>query len=231
MTSEHISVDDLLLAHAAGRLPEPVGLVVATHIALAPERQSAYREYEAIGGAMLQDLRPAALSAGAFDRLVARLDDEGDAIRVPTGSSARAGIARAENVREGGAVDASIPAPLRDYIGGPIDELPWKHYGAVSEASLSLDEAAYRTRLIVLKAGRSVPKHTHDGQEITVVLKGAFNDGIGRYGRGDISIADAHVDHQPVAEASQDCLCLTVTDAPLRLTGTFSRFLNPFLRF
>lgn len=223
MTSEHISVDDLLLAHAAGRLPEPVGLVVATHLALAPERQSAYREYEALGGAMLEDLRPAALSAGAFDRLLARLDDEGEAIQVAAG--------RPDHGQRDSEVDASIPAPLRDYIAGRLDDLPWKHYGAVSEASLALDETTYRTRLIVLKAGRSVPKHTHDGQEITVVLKGAFNDGIGRYGRGEISIADAHVDHQPMAEANEDCLCLTVTDAPLRLTGTFSRFLNPFLRF
>lgn len=226
MTSEHICVDDLLLAHAAGRLPEPVGLVVATHLALAPERQSVFREYEAVGGAMLEDLQPVAMSDGAFDRLLARLDDEGEPILTAAKRSERGNGDVATF-----AGDPPIPAPLRPYIVGSLADLPWKHYGAVSEASLSLDETTYRARLIVLKAGRSVPKHTHDGQEITVVLKGAFNDGIGRYGRGDISIADAHVDHQPMAEAGEDCLCLTVTDAPLRLTGTFSRFLNPFLRF
>jgi putative transcriptional regulator len=225
MTSEHICVDDLLLAHAAGRLPEPVGLVVATHLALAPERQSAYREYEALGGAMLEDLQPAALSDGAFDRLLARMNDE----KEPMLTGAKA--AEQGTIVGSAAGDPPIPAPLRSYIGGSLADLPWKHYGSVSEASLPLDETTYRARLILLKAGRSVPKHTHDGQEITVVLKGAFNDGIGRYGRGDISIADAHVDHQPMAEDGEDCLCLTVTDAPLRLTGTFSRFLNPFLRF
>jgi putative transcriptional regulator len=216
MTSEHITVDDLLLAHAAGRLPEPVGLVVATHLALSPSRRATYGEYEALGGAMLDDLAPAELCADAFDRLMARLDEDDEPIR--TGSSADT-------------ADPELPAPLRSYVRGRLAELPWKHYGSVSEAQLPLDESVYRTRLIVLKAGKAVPKHTHDGQEITVVLKGAFNDGIGRYGRGDIAIADAHVDHQPMAESGQDCLCLTVTDAPLRLTGTFSRFLNPFLRF
>ena len=30
--------------------------------------------------------------------------------------------------------------------------------------------------------------------------------------------------------AGEDCLCLAVTDAPLRLTGRFTRMLNPFLR-
>lgn len=220
MTSEHITVDDLLLAHAAGRLPEPVGLVVATHLALSPSRQAIYREYEAFGGAMLEDLPPAALSAGAFDRLMARLDDAADA-----GFDARATKPSARST------DPDLPAPLRAYVAGRIADLPWKHYGGVSEANLPLDETTYRTRLIVLKAGRAVPKHTHDGQELTVVLKGAFNDGIGRYGRGDLSIADGHVDHQPIAELGEDCLCLSVTDAPLRLTGTFSRFLNPFMRF
>jgi putative transcriptional regulator len=219
MTSEHITVDDLLLAHAAGRLPEPVGLVVATHLALTPSRQSAYREYEALGGAMLEDLPPADLSAGAFDRLMARLDDDAEPIKATPADATRDGV------------DLEVPAPLRAYLHGRLADLPWKHYGAVSEAALPLDESVYRTRLIVLKAGKAVPKHTHDGQEITVVLKGAFNDGIGHYGRGDLAIADAHVDHQPMADPGEDCLCLTVTDAPLRLTGTFSRFLNPFLRF
>jgi len=222
MTSEHITVDDLLLAHAAGRLPEPVGLVVATHLALTPSRRETYREYEALGGAMLDDLAPAALSDGAFDRLLARLDDDAessDAERATAAGSPR------------DAVDPELPAPLRAYVHGRLADLPWKHYGGVSEAPLPLDESVYRARLVVLKAGKAVPKHTHDGQEITVVLKGAFNDGIGHYRRGDIAIADAHVDHQPVADPAEDCLCLTVTDAPLRLTGTFSRFLNPFLRF
>jgi putative transcriptional regulator len=222
MTSEHITVDDLLLAHAAGRLPEPVGLVVATHLALTPSRQVIYREYEALGGAMLEDLAPAELSEGSFGRLLARLGDDAEPIRTRP--------ARPVSVRHD-SVDPEIPAPLRAYVQGRIADLPWKHYGGVSEAKLSLDESVYRTRLIVLKAGKAVPKHTHDGQEITVVLKGAFNDGIGHYGRGDIAIADGHVDHQPIADADEDCLCLTVTDAPLRLTGTFSRFLNPFLRF
>ena len=226
MTSEHITVDDLLLAHAAGRLPEPVGLVVATHLALSPKGHAIYREYEAVGGAMLEDLAPAELRSDAFEQLMARLDDEVEPI-----VAHRVSEAKRPRSRRGADGDAALPAPLRAYVRTRLADLPWKHYGGVSEAALPIDESTYRTRLIVLKAGCAVPKHTHDGQEITVVLKGAFNDGIDRYGRGDLSIADGHVDHQPVAELGEDCLCLTVTDAPLRLTGTFSRFLNPFMRF
>lgn len=219
MTSEHITVDDLLLAHAAGRLPEPVGLVVATHLALAPESRSVFREYEAFGGAMLEDLTPVELSQGSFDRLLRRLDDEVDQPFLTNRFVEAQGSC------------SELPMPLRSYVPEGLDGLAWKHFGAISEAKLPLDDSTYRARLIVLKAGKAVPKHTHDGQEITVVLKGAFHDGIAHYARGDISIADAHVDHRPVADLDEDCLCLTVTDAPLRLTGTFSRFLNPLLRF
>jgi len=219
MTSEHITVDDLLLAHAAGRLPEPVGLVVATHLALAPESRSLFREYEALGGALLDDLPPVDLAPNSFERLLARLDDEGDDAPLPE---------RSPRVK---AVSGELPSPLQAYVPRGLEDLSWNHFGSVSEAKLPLDDSTYRARLIVLKAGKAVPKHTHDGQEITVVLKGAFHDGISHYSRGDISIADAHVDHRPVADPDEDCLCLTVTDAPLRLTGTFSRFLNPLLRF
>lgn len=218
MSTENITIDDLLLAHAAGRLPEPVGLVVATHLSLAPSNRRVYREYEALGGAMLEEIEPANLAPGSFERLLARLDeDECDADIFAEAPPSM--------------LSSELPAPLRPYVPSGLDSLPWRHFGAVSEARLSIDDSTYRARLIVLKAGKAVPKHTHEGQEITVVLKGAFDDGLAHYARGDIAIADAHVDHRPVADADEDCLCLTVTDAPLRLTGTFSRFLNPLMRF
>ncbi len=208
--SERLTVDDLLLAHAAGRLPEPVGLVVATHLALAPAQRRVFREYEALGGAMLEDLPPAELGQGALERLLDQLDDSIELAVPPP--------------------DGELPAPLRAYVKGRVADLPWRHFGSVSEAVLPLDQSIYRTRLIRLKAGRAVPRHTHEGQELTVVLEGAFHDGIDGYGVGEIAIADPHVDHQPQALGDDDCLCLAVTDAPLRLTGRFSRFLNPFLR-
>ncbi len=75
-----------------------------------------------------------------------------------------------------------------------------------------------------------MPVHTHEGTELTLVLAGAFSDAHGHFLRGDVAEADASVEHQPVADPGEDCLCLAVTDAPLRLTGPFGRLLNPFLR-
>ncbi|MEQ8255670.1 MAG: transcriptional regulator, partial [Roseovarius confluentis] len=36
--------------------------------------------------------------------------------------------------------------------------------------------------------------------------------------------------HTPVAEVGADCICLAVTDAPLRFRGFIPRIAQPFLR-
>jgi putative transcriptional regulator len=213
--SEHLSVDELLIAHAAGKLPEPVALAVATHLALNPAARARYRRYEALGGVLLDELPPAPLAADSWDRLLGRLDDaidEDEPLMPAQGCHV-------------------LPRPLRDYIPGSLDALRWRNYGTAAEAELTVRAPGYRTSLIRVRAGRRVPRHTHEGNELTVVLEGAFHDETGHYRRGDLAIADSSIDHRPMADEGQDCLCLAVTDAPLRLTGLFGRLLNPFIRF
>ncbi len=61
------------------------------------------------------------------------------------------------------------------------------------------------------------------------MLEGSFTDETGRYARGDVSVADPEVTHQPVAGRECDCICLAVTDAPLKMTGPLGRILNYFV--
>ena len=214
--TETQNVDDLLIAHAAGKLPEPVGLAVATHLALNPTARERYRRYEAVGGLLLEELEPDELAADAWQRLEARLDAEEAAPELDCRAVA---------------ADLIVPQPLRAYLPGPLDSLRWRNYGAAAEVELPIKAPGYRTTLIRVRAGRQVPQHTHEGSELTVVLEGAFSDATGHYVRGDLVIADGTLDHCPIADPDRDCLCLAVTDAPLRLTGRFGRFLNPFIRF
>jgi putative transcriptional regulator len=62
------------------------------------------------------------------------------------------------------------------------------------------------------------------------VLQGAFRDDAQRFARGDIEIADQADQHTPVAEAGEDCICLAVTDAPLRFNAMIPRLLQPIFR-
>jgi putative transcriptional regulator len=214
--TEHLSVDELLIAHAAGKLPEPVALAVATHLALSPAARARYSRYETIGGVLLEGLQPASLAEGAWGRLLGRLDDETD--DPPPAATVESG-------------EQLLPRPLRDYLPGPLESLRWRSYGNAAEVELPLRTPGYRTTLIRVRAGKMVPQHTHEGNELTVVLEGGFHDETGHYQRGDLAIADSSIDHRPVADEDGDCMCLAVTDAPLRLTGLFGRLLNPFIRF
>ena len=86
-----------------------------------------------------------------------------------------------------------------------------------------------RHRLLFIPAGTTVPDHSHGGMELTLVLKGAFSDEQDRFARGDIEIASEDVQHTPIADISEDCICLAVTDAPLKFKGLLPRLVQPFV--
>ena len=88
----------------------------------------------------------------------------------------------------------------------------------------------HSTRLLWIRASAAEPRHTHEGVELTLVLKGGFHDAHGHYRCGDVEGADKDVDHRPVADDDEDCLCLAVTDALLQLTSPLGRLINPFVK-
>jgi putative transcriptional regulator len=84
-------------------------------------------------------------------------------------------------------------------------------------------------RLLRIPAGKPVPEHGHGGRELTLVLSGSFHDGEKLFARGDLDEADASVQHQPVATPDEDCICLAVTDAPLKFRSWLVRLVQPVL--
>jgi putative transcriptional regulator len=81
-----------------------------------------------------------------------------------------------------------------------------------------------------IKAGRSIPSHTHRGPEVTLVLDGGFSDQRGHYSRGDVCVADDTVEHRPVADPDGECLCLALSGGPIRFKGWLGSLLAPFMR-
>lgn len=211
--TDDLTVDELLFDHAFAKLPEPVALVVSTHLSLSPAGRARYAACRALAGALLETVEPVPLSSDAWSRLE-RAIERADPIRVEAAP----------------ATDPRVPPPLRRFAPNGFESLPWRNLGPLQEVELPLAAAGYRTRLIRLSAGKRVPRHTHEGHEYTVVIEGGFRDEQGHHLRGDLVIADPSIDHRPVADEDGDCLSLTVMDAPLRLTGPIGRLLNPLLR-
>lgn len=228
-TPVHHAPEELLFDYARGALNAPAALVIETHLALDPESRSHVKDYDCIGGLLLEDLEPVEVDPDCFAKVMARLeqDDERAQTAVPAEDTAKDDGA--------GEADSLLPSPLRRYVGEGLDSLPWRRVmSGLEEADLEAGEEGdtqWRLRLMRIAPGTSVPQHTHKGVEYTLVLQGAYRDESGRFARGDLQVADTEVDHRPVAEPGEPCLCLVLTDAPLRLTGTFGRFLNPFIRY
>lgn len=214
----HHPEEELLLDYAAGKTAQAASVLVATHLALCPECRRKVRGYEALGGVLMESEPPVAMAGDAFAAVMSRLDqvweEEAPAPRL--------------------AVDAEtlrlVPEPLRGFLSAGIDALPWKTRGlGVHEAVLDLGDPSVRSSLIRIAPGRRVLSHTHGEVERTMVLKGAYNDSTGRYARGDVAIGTPDLDHTPVAEMGEECICLTVVEGGLRFTGRFSRLLNPLM--
>lgn len=209
---------DLLLAYAAGTLAEGPGLLVATHLALCPLCRAEVAGMEAIGGALLSDGEPVtAVSDGLLSDVLARLDGPPLAEAPRRRHHAMPGLAPV------------LPEPLRSYIGGDVDQIRWRRtIPGLHEADVTCSGGS--VRMMRIRPGKGMPRHTHGGDEFTLVLAGGFTDAGGHYLRGDFAATDPTVDHRPVADDGVDCICIAFTDAPLRLTGRFMRWLNPFMR-
>ncbi len=213
MTIRHHLSDQLLMAYAAGQLPEAFNLIVATHVSLCDECRAQAGSYDAVGGALIEEIDEIAMGEAALEAALARIE------ALPQAT-------RAEPLRRAGI----FPAPLADYVGGDLSAVRWRRIGGgVKQAILPTARDA-TARLLFIPAGTAVPDHGHKGIELTLVLQGAFADQNDRFGRGDIEIADEDVEHTPVALAGEDCICLAVTDAPLRFLGLIPRLAQPLFR-
>lgn len=215
-TPHHHPDSDLLLAYAAGTLAEAPSLVIAAHLALCPHCRAEVAGMEAIGGALLSADAGTAVSDALLSDVLSRLDGPPPA-EAPRRRKAPVGPAPV------------LPEPLRSYIGGDIDHIRWRRtIPGLHEADIRC--AGGSVRMMRIRSGMGMPQHTHRGDEFTLVLAGGFSDDTGHYLRGDFAATDPTVDHRPIADDDGDCICIAFTDAPLRLTGRFLRWLNPLMR-
>lgn len=221
MTITHHLSESLMMAYAAGTLPEAFSLVAATHISMCDECRAWLGAHEAVGGAILE-AGAAPMAEGSLDAVMARLSDP----FWPPEAARRAAPPGGRAAPE----PPEPPEPLRSYIGADLSAVRWRRLGmGVRQAILPTGPGA-SARLLHIEAGRAVPDHGHRGMELTLVLQGSFHDGTERFGPGDLEIATQDLHHMPVAEPGADCICLAATDAPLRFTSVLPRLMQPFFR-
>jgi putative transcriptional regulator len=212
LTFVHHLDDATILAYAAGTLGEALSVAAACHISMCPECRTAVRKAEALGGEILDDLQISEVSDMCRAATLASLDDR---------------IAVKPAI-----VKSDMPSPLQRLLGGQdFAQLRWRKKApgvAVYELPLSKN-AKGSLKLVSIAPGMTMLEHGHGGEELTLVLKGAFKDKVGRFSRGDIADLDEDTEHCPIIEEGETCICLYATEAPSHFKTFLGRLLQPFL--
>lgn len=203
-----------LMSYSAGSLGEALSAVAAAHIEMCPVCQRELKSLDLLGGML-------------FDRI-----DQGTAAGKtsvpgrPTGDVVTLAARRGE--ASGAVARPRQPAISRRY-GLDLDNIAWRRLGpGIWHYRLPLSKGAKGDlRLIKVGAGRRMPEHGHGGIELTLVLSGAYEDETGRYLCGDIQDIDGEGEHQPVADASEGCVCLIASERPAKFKSLVGRLLQP----
>jgi putative transcriptional regulator len=215
MSNEHHPTDSLLAAFAVGTLDHGQHVAIATHLVSCPQCRTFIRSMEQVGGAVLTSLPPAAMSNGALAAVEARLNEP---VR-PAAAKMAPTVSEAEV--------HGLPRFVRRYQFGN-----WKWVAPSVHVRRIMLPYASDTRVFLLKSGPGTKmlEHAHTGFEMTCVLSGAFSQGGAHFGPGDFDLGDETVDHEPVVDSGQDCVCLVAMQGDLRLNGLLGRIMQPFVR-
>ncbi|MDV3504121.1 ChrR family anti-sigma-E factor [Marinobacter sp. M-5] len=203
-----------LMEYSAGNLTEPHALCIRLHLDQCPHCRSRVDTLDSLGAVMMEHQPKADVSESMFDRILSRIDSD---------------VEKNDVVRR----DVHRMSPLQKLLGEDLDSLPWKRQlGDVSVLDISERFPGQSEQVVLQKlaAGGKAPAHTHRGEETTIVLQGAFADQKGVFNQWDFVVLNDQDEHKPVAVGCEDCITLSVLSAPVKLTGTFTRMLNPFIR-
>jgi putative transcriptional regulator len=209
MTPKHHPSEALLMDYAAGTLDAARELVVGAHVASCEVCAREIALMETVGGAMLEALPPSPTAPGAMDELLGRIerpapvaasvDQISDWIRVPSA------VLEAARTRRRWAAPGVWVAPITG------------------------DRKAMRAYLLRIGKGMSVPRHTHRGAELVVVLKGAYADGDDCHRAGDFAENAVELEHQPEATRDSECVCLIAAEGALVPRDWVGRLFQPFV--
>jgi len=211
----HHPSDAILAAYASGALADGPSLAAAVHLESCPACRRAVGVFEAVGGALIEDLPASALNPQALDLALARIE------RPQAPRQGRNAGADRRVIGSG-----RLPAALAGRkIGARRFVAPnlW-----VAHVRSNAPDG-WRTYLLYAGKGARLLQHGHQGAELTTVIHGAFRDETGVYGPGDFAEADDNLRHRPQVEGEEPCLCLISAEGGVRVRG-FGRLLQPLLQ-
>jgi|HubBroStandDraft_1064217.scaffolds.fasta_scaffold00055_34 putative transcriptional regulator len=217
MNAPQIHPDDgYLLDYATGTLPEPFAVLIASHLTLCPACRDTARAFDRVGGALLESSEPAALAADSLAAVMQRLDRPAT-VTVPPPPPALSGF-------------GFLPRPLQRFLTGLPDPPRWHRVPFIGLETVRIPRfGECRSRLMRVAPRHAIPRHTHTGNELLIVLNGGYSDQTGEYDRGDVAYGDPELVHTPRADPERGCLCFSVWDSAPKMVGALGPLLNRLL--
>lgn len=208
---------DLLVEYATGSLSLAPCISVTTHLQFCENCRGSVESLKHIGGDLLQSVDSEPVSEDLLDRILECIDSGAE------DEMTEVSVSCADEVA------ADLPEYVQTLL--PAGSLNWRKLtSSLRVAPISVGEQDFELSLHKINPGGKAPEHDHRGREITVVLKGSFSDEDGVYQPGDFIVREPGETHRPFAARNEECICLSVLEAPIKLTG-LKRVFNPFLSF
>ncbi|NID15877.1 ChrR family anti-sigma-E factor [Luteibacter yeojuensis] len=217
MNSYHHLDSSTLIGYSAGSLPEAFRAVVSAHLSICAHCRTQLLDADRVGGQLMSQQEGVPLPAAARDSLLKRLAQS------PVSSPAhREAPPRVHDPDR-------LPEPLWPYFGRSYSGLRWRTIGpGVHHIRSQVRDG--NLMLLRIAPGRSVPMHSHGGNELTMILQGAYDDSLGHFAPGDVADLDCDIEHQPATSPGVPCVCVAATDLPLRFSGWLARALQPLFK-
>ena len=212
----HHARPETLADFAAGRLDEARAVVVARHLALSATSSQLVSDFEAMGGMALEAAEPVEMAPDALEEIFRRAGSAAD-IMAPSSDAPQ--------------LTGGQHSLLDDYIKNDFENVNWRPVAPGLSQSI-IPAQGYRNgvlRLLKIKPGTRMPKHTHKSTELTLIMRGAYEDEIGEFAVGDIADLDDEHTHSPKAIGDEPCICLIATAAPLVFKTLSGKIAQPFI--
>ena len=230
---KHHPDDNMLTEYSSGSLAWALGISVAAHIQLCPHCRQRVDQLNKLGGTILTNSIAERVEPNTFTNLMDKIRAQPSAPSAEKISAAPTAnyVQQQAKTKQQDPMFSHMPKVITKLLPGD-GKLKWRRASStLKTAQLKTGQTQYEVAFQKISSGGKVLEHDHSGLEVTLVLFGSFSDENGIYTKGDFLVRTPGEVHRPTATLNEDCLCLSVCEAPVKITGLWGKVINPFLGF
>ena len=210
---------EMLLNYAMGNTKEAESLIIASHISYCPKCKAEVAKYESMGGFYLKNHEELKVSKSLWNNVLNRIDglEQEEYTTNFIDHKVQTSLCNS-SIR--------IPSFLHNYLDKKNTEDWNSTINNVKYYNLEFNDDTYKGKMLEIPPGKSMPKHSHEGLEATMVFHGGYKDETGDYHKGDMVICSGDEVHSPISSDVTGCLCLVIYSGSLKFKGILGSILN-----